>query len=127
MITLGAAAPLIAFLATTNAARSKAFYSDVLGLRLVEDSPFALEFDVGGTMLRIQKVETLTPHPFTALGWQVPDIAAQIADLAQRGLVFERFPGLDQDAAGVWTSPSGARIAWFKDPDGNVLSLTEFP
>ncbi|MEJ0012844.1 MAG: VOC family protein [Bauldia sp.] len=126
MMTLGAA-PLIAFLATADAARSRAFYADTLGLRLVDDSPFALEFDVGGVMLRIQKVETLTPHPFTALGWQVGDIGAQITELAREGVVFERFAGLEQDGAGVWTSPSGARIAWFRDPDGNLLSLTEFP
>lgn len=126
MITLSAA-PLITFLATIDAARSKAFYCDVIGLRLVDDAPFALEFDIGGVMLRIQKVEKLTPHPFTALGWQVGDIDAQVTDLARDGVVFERFAGLDQDAAGVWTAPSGARIAWFKDPDGNLLSLTEFP
>jgi catechol 2,3-dioxygenase-like lactoylglutathione lyase family enzyme len=126
MMTLGSA-PLIAFLATTDAGRSKAFYRDALGLRLIDDTPFALEFDVGGTMLRIQKVERLEPHPFTALGWQVGDIAARIEELERGGVTFERFAGLDQDAAGVWTSPSGARIAWFKDPDGNVLSLTEFP
>lgn len=126
MMSLGSA-PLIAFLATADAAQSKAFYRDTLGLRLVDDTPFALEFDVGGTMLRIQKVEDLKPHPFTALGWQVGDIATRIADLTRNGVRFERFAGLDQDGDGIWTSPSGARIAWFKDPDGNVLSLTEFP
>jgi catechol 2,3-dioxygenase-like lactoylglutathione lyase family enzyme len=121
------AAPLIAFLATADGARCLAFYRDVLGLRLVDDGAFALEFDVGGTMLRIQKVEALTPHAFIALGWQVGDIAAQVAELVRAGVTFERFAGLEQDDAGVWTAPSGARIAWFRDPDGNVLSLTEFP
>jgi len=125
-MTLGAA-PVIAFLATTDAARCDAFYRDVLGLRLVGDTPFALEFDTGGTMLRIQKVEAFTPHAFTALGWQTSDIAGAIAAMTKDGVIFERYPGLEQDAVGVWTSPSGARIGWFRDPDGNLLSLTEFP
>jgi catechol 2,3-dioxygenase-like lactoylglutathione lyase family enzyme len=120
-----AAAPLIAFLATTDAARARAFYAGTLGLRLVEDSPFALVFDVMGTMLRIQKVAALTPHPFTVLGWQVDDVATAVRELAGRGVTFNRYDGLDQDGDGVWTSPAGARIAWFSDPDGNVLSLTE--
>ncbi len=125
-MTLGGA-PVIAFLATVDSERAKAFYADVIGLRLVDDSPFALEFDAGGTMVRIQKVEKFAPHAFTAFGWQVGDIASVMSGLKKRGAVFERYAGLEQDAAGVWASPSGARIAWFKDPDGNVLSLTEFP
>jgi catechol 2,3-dioxygenase-like lactoylglutathione lyase family enzyme len=120
-----ASAPLIAFLATADAARARTFYTGTLGLRLVEDSPFALVFDVMGTMLRIQKVAALTPHPFTVLGWQVDDVAAAIRELAGRGVTFNRYDGLDQDGVGIWTSPAGARIAWFSDPDGNVLSLTE--
>jgi catechol 2,3-dioxygenase-like lactoylglutathione lyase family enzyme len=120
-----ASAPLIAFLATADAARARAFYTGALGLRLVEDSPFALVFDVMGTMLRIQKVAALTPHPFTVLGWQVDDVAAAVRELTGRGVTFNRYDGLDQDGDGVWTSPAGARIAWFSDPDGNVLSLTE--
>jgi catechol 2,3-dioxygenase-like lactoylglutathione lyase family enzyme len=121
-----ASAPLIAFLATADAARARTFYTVTLGLRLVEDSPFALVFDVMGTMLRIQKVAALTPHPFTVLGWQVDDVAAAVRDLAGRGVTFNRYDGLDQNGVGIWTSPAGARIAWFSDPDGNVLSLTEF-
>jgi catechol 2,3-dioxygenase-like lactoylglutathione lyase family enzyme len=120
-----ASAPLIAFLATADAARARTFYTGTLGLRLVEDSPFALVFDVMGTMLRIQKVAALTPHPFTVLGWQVDDVAAAVRELAGRGVTFNRYDGLDQDGVGIWTSPAGARIAWFSDPDGTVLSLTE--
>jgi catechol 2,3-dioxygenase-like lactoylglutathione lyase family enzyme len=120
-----ASAPLIAFLATTDAARARAFYTGALGLTLVEDSPFALVFDVMGTMLRIQKVAALTPHPFTVLGWQVDDVAAAVRELAGRSVTFNHYDGLDQNGEGIWTSPAGARIAWFSDPDGNVLSLTE--
>ena len=117
---------IIAFVATQKPEASRDFYVRVLGLRLVEDNPFAIVFDVAGTMLRIQKVQQHTPAPFTALGWRVDDIDATVAGLAQRGVSMERFPGLEQDAAGVWVSPNDARIAWFRDPDGNLLSLTQF-
>ncbi len=116
---------LMAFLATRDGARARAFYADTLGLRVVSDDDFALALDAGGTMLRVQKVEQFTPHPFTAMGWQVPDIQATVDALSRAGVIFERYPGLDQDVRGVWHSPSGARIAWFKDPDGNTLSLSQ--
>ena len=117
---------LVAFIATTDASRARAFYEDALGLALVSNDAFALVFDVNGTTLRVQKVEAFEPRPFTALGWAVSDIEQVVAALAQKNVPCERFPGMDQDAQGVWASPSGARIAWFKDPDGNLLSLTEF-
>jgi catechol 2,3-dioxygenase-like lactoylglutathione lyase family enzyme len=116
---------LVAFLATRDAARARGFYEGILGLSLVEDSAFALVFDAHGTTLRIQKVDEFRPHPFTALGWQVPRIEEVVAELARKKVAFERFPGMDQDARGIWRSPSGARVAWFKDPDGNTLSVTE--
>lgn len=118
---------LMAFAATTDPQRARSFYEGVLGLRLVEHSPFALVFDANGTVLRIQVVSELTPQPHTALGWSVADIEAAVAALAGRAVAFERFPGLEQDRHGVWASPSGARILWFKDPDGNLLSLTQPP
>lgn len=117
---------LIAFVATVRPDDAKAFYGGVLGLRLVEDSPFALVFDAAGTMLRVQKVRELAPAPHTALGWRVADIRSEVEALAARGVTFERYPGLAQDGLGIWTSPAGGRIAWFRDPDGNVLSLTQF-
>jgi catechol 2,3-dioxygenase-like lactoylglutathione lyase family enzyme len=123
---LGSQKP-IAFLATMESERAKSFYRDVLGLTLIEDSPFALVFDSGGVMLRIQKVTDLAPSPYTALGWDVEDIGGVIRALIQRGVRFERFARLEQDGFGIWTSPSGAKVAWFKDPDGNALSLTQFP
>jgi catechol 2,3-dioxygenase-like lactoylglutathione lyase family enzyme len=117
---------VIAFVATTDAPRALAFYRDTLGLRLVADEPWAIVFDAGGTMLRIQKAPKHTPAPHTALGWKVADLAATMAGLRERGVTFERYPWMQQDAAGVWATPDGTRIAWFKDPDGNVLSLTQF-
>ncbi len=116
---------LVAFLATRDAARARVFYQGVLGLALVEESAFALVFDARGTTLRIQKVGDFQAHPFTALGWQVPRIDEVVDQLAQKNVAFERFPGLDQDARGIWRSPSGARVAWFRDPDGNTLSITQ--
>lgn len=118
--------PVMAFLATAAPARAKAFYADVLGLRLVSDEPHALVFDAAGTMLRIQKAGAVTPAPYTALGWQVPDIAAAVTALAARKVEMVRYPHFDQDARGIWTTPDGTQVAWFRDPDGNLLSLTEF-
>src|SRR6266498_5887014 len=117
---------LVAFVPTTDPARARAFYADTLGLQLEAESPFAIVFRVNRTMLRVTVVEQLVPQPFTVLGWDVPDIAATIRALAERGVACERFDGMEQDELGVWRAPSGARIAWFKDPGGNVLSLTQF-
>jgi catechol 2,3-dioxygenase-like lactoylglutathione lyase family enzyme len=116
---------ITAFLATTNGARCRRFYERVLGLRLKGEDEFALAFDVGGVELRIQKVKAFQPHEFTALGWRVPNVHNTLTELAKRGLSVERYPFLEQDGAGVWQAPSGARVAWFKDPDGNLLSITE--
>lgn len=118
--------PLVAFLATANVARSRQFYEDVLQLTLSNDDSFALVFENNGTMLRIQKVDSVQPVPYTSLGWQTADISQLAQHLTDRGVQFERFEGLEQDKLGIWTSPSGARVAWFKDPDGNILSLTQF-
>jgi catechol 2,3-dioxygenase-like lactoylglutathione lyase family enzyme len=117
---------VIAFVATKHPEQAKAFYSSVLGLRLVSDTPSALVFDAGGTMLRVSKVMELTPAPYTVLGWKVVDIGAIMQDLANKGITFERCKGLAQDELGIWTTPDGHRISWFKDPDGNTLSLTQF-
>lgn len=116
---------LVAFLATSNPTRARTFYSKTLGLRLVAEDQFALAFDVAGVPLRIQKVDIVHPHPFTALGWQVRGIRRVVTGLAKRGVVFERYSFMDQDEHGVWLAPSGTKVAWFKDPDGNLLSLSE--
>jgi catechol 2,3-dioxygenase-like lactoylglutathione lyase family enzyme len=118
-------ATITAFVATADPARSKHFYQDTLGLRLVSDDQFAIAFDCAGIQLRIQKIETLQPHAFTALGWQVPNIRKTVQGLSKRGVSCERYAYLEQDDLGVWLAPSGAKVVWFKDPDGNVLSVTE--
>jgi catechol 2,3-dioxygenase-like lactoylglutathione lyase family enzyme len=118
---------IIAFAATSKAEAAKAFYEGVLGLTLTSDDPFALAFSAGGTMLRIQKVAAHTPLPYTTLGWETDAIAEAVSALAARGVRFERFEGMDQDSAGVWAAPGGAKVAWFRDPDGNLLSLSQHP
>ena len=118
--------PLIAFVPTCDAHRAKTFYRDVLGLRLAsEQLPFALVFDAHGTMLRVVVVKELTPPPYTTLGWEVADIQDAVATLAARGIQFQRYPNMNQDHLGIWTAPGGSKVAWFRDPDGNTLSLSQ--
>jgi catechol 2,3-dioxygenase-like lactoylglutathione lyase family enzyme len=117
---------VMAFAPTTDAARAVAFYRDTLGLTLISQDAFAAAFDVRGIMLRVTNVpEPLTPQPFTVLGWKVPDIVAAVTKLTGAGVTFERYMPA-QDELGIWTAPGGAKVAWFKDPDGNILSLTQF-
>lgn len=116
---------LKAFVPTVRPAEAKVFYGDVLGLKLLSEDVYALEFDANGTILRVITVPELTPHQFTALGWNVSDIKAVIQELNVKGVYCEKYGFMDQDDLGIWTSPSGAKVAWFKDVDGNVLSLTE--
>ena len=118
---------IMAFVATADTRRARAYYEGTLGLRLLNDEPFALVFDANGTMLRIAKVGKLTPAAYTVLGWQVGDIRAMVPELKKRGVVFEVIRGFEQDDLGVWTAPDGTKVAWFKDPDGNTLSVTQFP
>ena len=118
-------AKLIGFVATHDAKKAREFYESTLGLKFVSGDDFALVFDANGTMLRVQKVQHVEPHSYTALGWEIADIRKDVAELSNRGVRFNRYEGMDQDQLGIWTSPAGARVAWFNDPDGNILSLTE--
>jgi catechol 2,3-dioxygenase-like lactoylglutathione lyase family enzyme len=117
---------LVAFSATRDLGRAKAFYRDTLGLRMVSEDEFALAFDAAGTMLRITRVQKVAAAEYTVLGWQVPDIVRMAKNLQKAHVTLQRYPGMPQDELGIWTSPSGARVAWFKDPDGNTLSITQF-
>ncbi len=119
---------VIAFVTIVDVARAKEFYRDTLGLRLVsEEPPYALVFDANGIMLRLGMGKERPPVAGTVLGWQVPDASAAVKDLEQCGIHFERYDFLKQDEHGIWTTPTGARVAWFKDPDGNTLSISEHP
>lgn len=118
-------AKITAFVATVDPVRARQFYEGILGLEVVADDDFALVLDANGTTLRVQKVANFTPLPFTALGWEVADIVGAVDALVQRGVRFEVFPGMEQDERGIWRAPGGARVAWFKDPSGNTLSLAQ--
>ena len=117
---------VVAFAATKNSVNSRNFYENVLGLKILSDDMFAIVFDANGTMLRIQKVQEHNPPQFTSLGWEVADINVEIDELMKNGVIFNKYQGLDQDKRNIWTAPGGAKIAWFSDPDGNTLSLTQF-
>jgi catechol 2,3-dioxygenase-like lactoylglutathione lyase family enzyme len=117
---------LIAFAATQRPEESRRFYGTTLGLTLVSDEEHAIVFDAGGTMLRIQKAAEVIPPPYTILGWRVDEIEPAMKQLAARGVTFERYPFFEQDPLGVWSPDGATRICWFKDPDGNTLSLTQF-
>jgi catechol 2,3-dioxygenase-like lactoylglutathione lyase family enzyme len=119
-------APFIGFIPVRDLVAARSFYEGTLGLRVVEDTPFALVLDAGGTMLRVTPVPGLAARAFTVAGWNVPDIAAAVRDLAARGVKFTRYDGLAQDDLGIWTAPGGDRVAWFQDADANTLSLTMF-
>ena len=121
-------ADLIAFVPTRDPAKARPFYESTLGLEFISADPFALVFNAHGTKLRVvdvSNVKDFRPAPFTIVGWQVTTVSDSVGDLLKKGVRFERFPGMGQDAQGIWQSPSGAKVAWFKDPDGNILSITQ--
>ena len=117
---------VVAFVAATDLRRARVFYEQVLGLTVAEHDDFACVLDANGTMLRISAVPEVARAGYTVLGWRVTDVAAAVKGLAARGVAFLRYDGMDQDDDGVWTAPGGAKVAWFADPDGNILSLTQF-
>ena len=119
---------IVAFVPSKDPAKARPFYEKILGLRFISEDPFATVFDANGITLRIANVSTVPefkPAPFTILGWHVSDIENTVRSLQKAGVKFERYSGMQQDALGIWNSPSGAKVAWFKDPDGNILSVTQ--
>ena len=118
---------LVAFVNIVKVDRAKEFYTQTLGLTLIEEFPYVLVFDAHGIMLRLSIVKEKPAFPGTVLGWRVPDAAAAVAELKRAGVQFERYGSMQQDELGIWTSPTGAKVAWFKDPDGNVLGVSQYP
>lgn len=114
-----------AFVPTTKPDDAKVFYRDTLGLKLQSEDNYALEFEANGILLRVTIVPDLKPQAFTILGWNVPDIAVVIRSLNEKGVAFTKYDFMEQDSLGIWTAASGSKVAWFNDPDGNVLSLTQ--
>jgi catechol 2,3-dioxygenase-like lactoylglutathione lyase family enzyme len=115
----------ISFLATRDAGSARKFYAETLGLRLVSEDNFALVFESGAGVIRVATVRDIALAPYTVLGWHVADILAAGNELRDAGVSFERFPGMDQDEHDIWTAPGGTRVAWFRDPDGNLLSISQ--
>ena len=117
---------IVAFVPTTDAKRARTFYEGTLGLRFINDDGFATVFNANGTMLRVSKVPPeFKPAQFTILGWEVSDISGVVSGLKKKEVQFERFSFFEQDPLGIWTAPTGDKVAWFKDPDGNVLSVSQ--
>jgi catechol 2,3-dioxygenase-like lactoylglutathione lyase family enzyme len=110
---------------TQNPEAAIPFYRDKLSLKFLRDDCFALVFDMNSVMLRIAKTRSFTPAPSTVLGWEASDIGAAVKRLEKQGVTFERYPNMGQDEQGVCTFPNGDKVAWFKDPDGNVLSISQ--
>jgi catechol 2,3-dioxygenase-like lactoylglutathione lyase family enzyme len=117
-------ATFVGFLPVRSLDSAQEFYCGTLGLPLVERTPFAVVVEAGGSSLRLTEVSDLQPQRFTVAGWQVGDISSTVASLTSMGVTMARFEGMDQDDQGLWVAPNGARVAWFTDPDGNVLSIT---
>jgi catechol 2,3-dioxygenase-like lactoylglutathione lyase family enzyme len=116
---------IVAFVPTKDSAKARAFYEGVLGLRFVKDDGFAMVLDANGIMIRVAKVQQFTPAQFTILGWQVSGIEKVVTELQAKGVHFEIFGFFKQDKLGIWTAPTGDKVAWFKDPDGNILSVSQ--
>lgn len=112
------------FLLTTDLSRARAFFEGLLGLTHRSTDKFGMEFNAGGALLRVALVDAFTPQRGTTLGWHVPDVTAAVTELMARGVTFERYEGMATDDLGIWTTPDGGRVAWFKDPDGNTLSVS---
>ena len=114
-----------AFVSTTQPLKARQFYENKLGLKLLSEDKYGIEFEANGAHLRISIVEKLAPQPFTVLGWDTNDIVSTVKRLNEKGILFERYTFIDQDESGIWTAPGGTRVAWFKDPDGNLLSVSD--
>src|ERR1700676_3460315 len=119
------AAKLVAIVCTRDRARAAKFYRDTLGLKMKLEDDYAIAFDVSGIDLRVSTVPDFTPHEHTVLGFSVPDVTAAVKALREKGVSFNTYKGFNQDELGIWSLPNSAlRVAWFNDPDGNVLSVT---
>jgi predicted enzyme related to lactoylglutathione lyase len=116
---------IVAFVPITDTAKARAFYEGVLGLRFVKDDGFAMVLDANGIMVRAPKMKEVKPAQFTILGWQVTDIENVVRSVEKKGVHFEIFGFFKQDELGIWTAPTGDKVAWFKDPDGNILSVSQ--
>src|SRR6266850_1789989 len=118
---------IVGFAPTRDYDKARSFYEGALGLPCLHQDDFAITFKAGATTIRVSKVPDYTPAPFTILGWEVEDIKKEVQELTERGVAFEKYSFLKQDDLGIWDAPGGAKVAWFKDPDGNILSVAQMP
>jgi catechol 2,3-dioxygenase-like lactoylglutathione lyase family enzyme len=116
---------IVAFLPTTDYDAARAFFEGILGLRVMAQDGHAMVLDANGIMIRVTKVRDFKPQPYTILGWETSDIERTVSELTERGVKFERYGFFEQDPLGIWTAPTGDKVAWFKDPDGNTLSVSQ--
>jgi catechol 2,3-dioxygenase-like lactoylglutathione lyase family enzyme len=119
------ASKIIGFVPTKDSQKARGFYEGKLGFQFVSDDPFALVVKAGETMIRVVKAQDFTPAPYTVMGWEVSDIEAVVGWLQARGVAMEKYPFVEDRDRGIWTAPTGDKVAWFKDPDGNVLSVSQ--
>jgi len=120
-----ASGQMVGFVLTRDYQKARAFYEDKLGFEFVSQDQFALVMKAGGHDIRVSKVADFTPRQSTVLGWEISDIEAVVAWLTERGVAFEKYPFIQDKKRGIWTTPGGSRVAWFKDADGNVLSVSQ--
>ena len=118
---------ITSILPSSNLEQSKEFFESKIGLQIISEDPYGVELEGLDSVLRLSLVQQFTPQAFTVLGFKVSDISLEVKSLTSKGVIFENYDSLDQDELGIWTSPSNAKVAWFKDPEGNVLSLTQYP
>ena len=118
-------ARIVGFIQVSDRKKACEFYVDVLGLQYVSEDPFALVVESNGTKIRIGEMPKLQPAQFTVLGWEVRDIEEAVTSLTSRGVEFQQYGFSGQNERGIWTTPGGDKVAWFKDPSGNVLSLSQ--
>jgi catechol 2,3-dioxygenase-like lactoylglutathione lyase family enzyme len=120
-----ASGKLVGFVPTKDSTKTREFYEGKLGFQFVSDDQFALVMQAGESMIRIAKTKDFTPAQYTVMGWEVPDVEVMVQWLNKRGVKFEKYPFIKDQESGIWITPNGDKVAWFKDPDGNVLSLSQ--
>jgi catechol 2,3-dioxygenase-like lactoylglutathione lyase family enzyme len=119
------AGKIMGFVPTKDSGKARAFYEGKLGFQFVSEDQFALVVKAGETMIRIAHAQDFTPAPYTVMGWQVSDIESVVDWLQARGVAMEKYPFVPDRERGIWAAPTGDKVAWFKDPDGNVLSVSQ--
>ncbi len=120
-----ASSKIVGFVPTKDSKQARAFYEGKLGFEFISDDQFALVVKAGATMIRVAKAANFTPAPYTVMGWEVQDVVKIVDWLTARGVVFEKYPFVQDKERGIWSTPDGSKVAWFKDPDGNVLSVSQ--